>query len=165
MEYPLNKPVVELRNVHLSTKDEGSEFLEAGPMLDSFGQWAYADWPRKVKSREQLMRELAAEEKAFGSTADFSYGRYNGYTRTHAKATGFFRVEQIDGRWWFVDPEGHLFLSTGINGTPGGGAGFGGNDAGTERTNRRLDSWGMTTGGMKRPGTVMLRWPLVTTFL
>jgi hypothetical protein len=165
MEYPLNRPTVELRNVHLSTKDEGSEFLEAGPMLDSFGQWAYADWPRKIKSREQLTRELAAEEKGFGSTADFSYGRYNGYTRTHAKAAGFFRVEQIDGRWWFVDPEGHLFLSTGINGTPGGGAGFGGNDAGTERTNRRLDSWGMTTGGMKRPGTVMLRWPLGTTFL
>jgi hypothetical protein len=165
MEYPLNKPMVELRNVHLSTKDEGSEFLETGPMLDSFGQWAYADWPRKVKSREQLTRELAAEEKGFGTTADFSYGRYNGYTSTHAKAIGFFRVEQIDDRWWFIDPEGHLFLSTGINGTPGGGAGFGGNEAGTERTNRRLDSWGMTTGGMKRPGTVMLRWPLGTTFL
>ena len=165
MEYPLHKPVVELRNVHLSTKDEGSEFLEAGPMLDSFGQWAYADWPRKIKSREQLTRELAAEKKGFGSIADFSYGRYNGYTSTHAKATGFFRVEQIDGRWWFVDPEGHLFLSTGINGTPGGGAGFGGNDAWTELTNRRLDSWGMTTGGMKRPGTVMLRWTLGTTFL
>ena len=165
MEYPLNKPTVELRNVHLSTKDEGSDFLEAGPMLDSFGQWAYADWPRKIKSQEQLTRELAAEERSFGSTADFGYGRYNGYAGTRAKATGFFRVELIDGRWWFVDPEGHLFLSTGINGTPGGGAGFGVNDTGTERTNRRLDSWGMTTGGMKRPGTVMLRWPLGTTYL
>lgn len=165
MEYPLHKPTVELRNVHLSTKDEGSQFLETGPMLDSFGQWAYADWPRKIKSQEQLARELAAEERGFGSTADFAYGRYNGYASTRAKATGFFRVEQVDGRWWFVDPEGHLFLSTGINGTPGGGAGFGGNDTGTERTNRRLDSWGMTTGGTKRPGTVMLRWPLGATYL
>ena len=167
MEYPLNKPVIELRNVHLSKSDEGSEFLERGPMLDSFGQWALADWPRKLKSHDQLSRELAAEEKAFGSAADFGYGRYGGYKSTQAKATGFFRVEQVDGRWWFVDPEGHLFLSTGINGTPGGGAGFGGNNAGTtaDRTNRRLDSWGMTTGGQGRPGTAFLRWPLGPTFL
>jgi hypothetical protein len=167
MEYPLNKPVIELRNVHLSTKDEGSQFLEPGPMLDSFGQWALADWPRKIKTKEQLAHELLAEEGAFGSAADFGHARYGGYKNTQAKATGFFRVEQIDGRWWFVDPDGHLFLSTGINGTPGGGAGFGGNDAGAgaDRTNRRLDSWGMTTGGKGRPATAMLRWPLGQAFL
>jgi hypothetical protein len=167
MEYPLNKPTIEIRNVHLSTKDEGSEFLDPGAKLDSFGQWALADWPRKIKSKEQLARELAAEEKAFGSPADFGYGKYGGYKNTQVKATGFFRVEKVDGRWWFVDPEGHLFLSTGTNGAPGGGAGFGGNDAGAtvKRTNARLDSWGMTTGGQGRPGTVMLRWPQSTSFL
>ena len=165
MEYPLNKPSIELRNVHLSKTDEGSEFLELGPVLDSFGQWALADWPRKLHSQEQLARELAEEEKNFGSAADFGYGRYGGYKNTQAKATGFFRVEQIDGRWWFVDPEGHLFLSTGINGSPGGGAGFGGNDSGSNRTNRRLDSWGMTTGGKDRPATFMLRWPRGTNYL
>jgi len=165
MEYPLNRPTIELRNVHLSKIDEGSEFLEPGPMLDSFGQWALAEWPRKVKSQEQLTRELAEEQKTFGSSADFGYGSFGGYKTTHARATGFFRVEEIDGRWWFVDPEGHLFLSTGINGTPGGGAGFGGNDSGTDRTNRRLDSWGMTTGGKGRPATMMLRWPKGTNYL
>ena len=115
-----------------------------------------------------MTRELAAEEKAFGSAADFGYGRYGGYKNTQAKATGFFRVEQIDGRWWFVDPEGHHFLSTGINGTPGGGAGFGGPGpvgADASRTNRRLDLWGMTTGGTGRPGTVFLRWPRGISFL
>ena len=167
MEYPLNKPTIELRNVHLATKDEGSEFLETAPVLDSFKQWALADWPRKIKSQEQLTQELADEEKAFGSAADFGYGKYGGYKNTQARATGFFRVEKVDGRWWFVDPEGHLFLSTGTNGSPGGGAGFGGNDAGAaaDRTARRLDSWGMTTGGKGRPATVMLRWPQGTSFL
>ena len=67
-------------------------------MLDSFGQWALADWPRKLHNQEQLTRELAEEEKTFGSAADFGYGRYGGYKNTQAKATGFFRVEQIDGR-------------------------------------------------------------------
>ena len=141
---------------------------------------------------------MADEEKNLGSAADFGYGRYGGYADTHTRATGYFRVEQVDGKWWFVDPEGHLFLSTGINSTPGGGAGFGGgaggrrggggrNGAATQTTqsagvslpgnpatarsgaagnstivaltNRRLDSWGMTTGGMGRPATVMLNWP------
>ncbi len=165
MEYALNKPTIELRNVHLSKTDEGSEFLEPGPMLDSFGQWARADWPRKIKSREQLAGELAVEDRTIGSSSDFGYGRYGGYKSTQARATGFFRVEEIDGRWWFVDPEGHLFLSTGINGTPGGGAGFGGNASDVNRTNRRLDSWGMTTGGQGRPATFMLRWPRGTSFL
>ena len=155
MEYALNKPSIELRNVHLSKSDEGSEFLEPGPLLDSFGQWALADWPRKVHSQEQLTRDLAEEDKTFVSSG---YARYGGYKNTQTRATGFFRVELIGDRWWFVDPEGHLFLSTGINGTPGGGAGFG-SDPGSDRTNRRLDSWGFTTGGQQRPATVMLRWP------
>ena len=50
------------------------------------------------------------------------YCPYGGYKDTQAKATGFFRVEQIDGKWWFVDPDGHLFLSTGSNCIGGGEA-------------------------------------------
>ena len=30
-------------------------------------------------------------------------------------ATGHFRVEQQDGKWWMVDPEGRLFWSHGID--------------------------------------------------
>jgi hypothetical protein len=185
MDYPIDKPTIELRAVHLSRQDEGSAFLEKGPLVDEFGQWALADWPGKIKSREQLQQELADEEKSWGSAADFGYDEYGGYKDTHAKATGFFRVEEIDGKWWFVDPLGHLFLSTGINGT---GAGFGGGrpmrgagtrpgeaatrpspppDSESARTARRLESWGMTTGGQGRPTTVFLYWPLDrrTTFL
>jgi hypothetical protein len=31
------------------------------------------------------------------------------------RGTGFFRVEEIDGRWWFIDPDGYLYLSHGVN--------------------------------------------------
>lgn len=164
MEYALDKPIIELRNVRLSKSDEGSEFLEPGPHTDVFGQWAHSDWPRKIHSKEQLARELATEDKALAVPAAFGYGRYGGFRNTQARATGFFRVEQAEGRWWFVDPEGHLFLSTGLNGTPGGGAGFGAGQ-GNERTNKRLDAWGFNTGGEQRPGTVMLRWPAGLNFL
>lgn len=30
------------------------------------------------------------------------------------EATGHFRVQKIDGKWWFIDPEGNLFWSFGI---------------------------------------------------
>lgn len=31
------------------------------------------------------------------------------------EATGFFRTEKIDGRWWLVTPEGNKFISIGLN--------------------------------------------------
>jgi hypothetical protein len=32
-----------------------------------------------------------------------------------AEATGFIRVEQIDGVWWFINAEGERFVSIGVN--------------------------------------------------
>jgi len=46
------------------------------------------------------------------ATDDFD--QYGGWTGISAEATGFFRIEQIDGRWWLITPEGHAFFSTGI---------------------------------------------------
>ncbi len=114
MQYPIGKPTLEIRSVQLAKEDTGSEFLEKTPVVDEFGQWVHVDWPRKIKSREQLERELAEEEKTL-QLDQFNHCQYGGYMNTKAKATGFFRVEQIDGKWWFVDPDGHLFLSMGSN--------------------------------------------------
>jgi hypothetical protein len=47
---------------------------------------------------------------------NFNVSKYGGFLALKAKATGFFRVEQINGIWWFVDPEGYLFFSTGSTG-------------------------------------------------
>lgn len=161
MDYPINKPAVEIRAVRLSKEDEGSKFLEKTPVLDEFGQWAYADWPRKIQSRAQLDQERADEDKSL-KPGDFGYCQYGGYTNTHAQATGFFHVEQIDGKWWFVDPHGHLFLSTSCNGLGGRGGRGGGANAQTNLPSslqaRRLDAWGFNTGaqGMNKPYIVMV---------
>lgn len=40
--------------------------------------------------------------------------QFGGWKGKTFKATGFFRVEK-DDRWWMVTPEGHAFLSFGIN--------------------------------------------------
>jgi hypothetical protein len=178
MQYPINRPTIELRSIHLAKQDEGSEFLEGQPVVDEFGQWAHVDYPRKIHSPAQLEKELADEGKAFGSGADFGYCELGGYKDAlpagSAKVTGFFRVEQIDGIWWFVDPHGHRFLSTGSNGLGGFGGGAPGRPAigaaqpaAADRLLRRLESWGLNTGGPGRPNIVFLRWPRTpeTTFL
>jgi len=121
MQNPVGKPTLEIRSVRLSKEDPGSEILEPKPVVDEFGQWILSDWPGKIKSLAQLKTEWAQEEKELGP-GDFNYCRYGGYLGAKAKPTGFFRVEQVDGKWWFVDPDGHLFFSVSSNGMRGGGA-------------------------------------------
>ena len=152
MEYPLNEPTLEIRSIKLSQEDAGSEFLEAGPHVDEFGQWVHADWSRKIKTRVQLERELEEERKSLTGSDAFGYCEYGGYEATQAKATGFFRVEQIDGKWWFVDPHGHLFLSTGSNCISTGGRRRRGDDAQAPPPRRslvsqRMSAWGFNTVG------------------
>jgi len=43
------------------------------------------------------------------------YNRFGGWRSRSLRATGFFYTAPIEGRWWLVDPEGHLFLSKGVN--------------------------------------------------
>jgi hypothetical protein len=127
MDCPVGKPTLEIRSVSLAKEDPGSDFLEKLPVIDEFGQWIHADWPGKIKNLDRLKQEWADEEKDLGAGA-FNRCKYGGFMEKTAKATGFFRVEQIEGKWWFVDPDGHLFFSTGVNCV--------GNNAGTQTQGR-----------------------------
>jgi hypothetical protein len=120
MTAPLGKPAIEIRSVILAKDDPGSDIVDKKPVVDELGQWIPGEWPGKVKNLDQLKKEWTAEEAGLGK-GDFGFGRYGGYLNRQAKATGFFRVEKIDGRWWFVDPEGHLFFSTSSTGMGNGG--------------------------------------------
>ncbi|HEX8913818.1 MAG TPA: hypothetical protein VF796_15830 [Humisphaera sp.] len=40
---------------------------------------------------------------------------YGGWTKLTGKKTGFFRLEEIRGHWWFVTPDGNAFYSKGVN--------------------------------------------------
>lgn len=109
---PVGAVTLEIRSVRLAKDDPGDALLEPGPLVDEFGQWIHDDWPGKAASLGQLKASWSAEEKSLDA-GSFDYCQYGGYKTTKAKATGFFRVEKIDGKWWFVDPDGHLFLSMG----------------------------------------------------
>ena len=122
---PINNPEFEIRNITLTVDDPGDEYLGEIPVVDEFGQVNLVDYPEKIRSIEQLRAEWAAEDKELENIPNYyNYSRYGGYMQKQVKGTGFFRVEEVDGRWWFVDPDGYLYLHVGVSGT---GAGQGGN--------------------------------------
>ena len=117
MRYPAHAASVEIRKVSLSKTDPGDAILDGGaPLVDDFGQYRHADWPDKAASRDALTREWRQEERMLVPKSVVRPSRYGGLAGPRRKATGFFRVEKIDGRWWFVDPEGCRFWSVGVNG-------------------------------------------------
>jgi hypothetical protein len=114
MRWPIGSPTLEIRNVQL-TMNAMDTIFEPVPLVDEFGQWMPAEWPGKAKSLGDLQNAWSEEDRAL-TPGDFNTSKYGGFQVARAKATGFFRVEQIDGKWWFVDPVGCLFFSTGSTG-------------------------------------------------
>jgi len=114
MRQPIGAPSIEIRNVELSMTARDTIFGPF-PLVDEFGQWIAAEWPGKAKSLDELQASWSEEEKAL-QPGDFMVSKYGGFSTMKTGATGFFRIEKIDGIWWFVDPEGYLFFSTGSTG-------------------------------------------------
>lgn len=87
------------------------------PFVDRFGQFLHGDWPGKTHDEAELKQARADEDADFdthpGPADRNAFGGWKSGPRR--EATGFFRVEKIDGRWWFVDPEGCLFWSHGVD--------------------------------------------------
>lgn len=109
---------IQLNDVYLSVDDPGDAYLESKPVVDEFGQWNLGEFEGKVHSLEELKADWAKEdvEIAAMKTKAPKYSKYGGNLKYQVEGTGFFRVENIDGKWWFVDPQGYLFLSLGANG-------------------------------------------------
>jgi hypothetical protein len=86
------------------------------PFIDTFGQYMHKDWPRKTQSIDDLVarkQEEAIDLAAHPGPEDWN--QYGGWkSGPKLKATGFFRTEKHEGKWWLVDPEGRLFWSQGI---------------------------------------------------
>lgn len=122
MHAPINNPTLEIRSIRLSEEDPGDEYLGTEPLIDSFGQWNLGDFDGKVHSLAELQNAWKEEDQTTHK-GDFNYSKYGGYKQARIdNGTGYFRTKKIDGRWWFVDPEGYLFLSVGVDCIrPGGG--------------------------------------------
>ena len=91
-----------------------------GALVDAYGQSTRAKWPEKVSSDEQLKGAAAKEQQQLktwlAEREKSPLDKFGGWTNGPAfKASGFFRTEKRDGRWYLVTPEGHPFYSLGVN--------------------------------------------------
>ena len=93
-------------------KMDADEFL---PCFDKYGQFRWRDWPGKTKTDGDLKRAAAEEERDLAAHPGPSgRDRFGGWAAgPQLKATGRFRSEKVGGKWWLVDPDGHLFWSFG----------------------------------------------------
>ena len=123
MQWPYEDEVVDLADLRISNlcleeSPDESRRVDPGkylPFVDRYGQFAHADWKFKVKSDDAFAKDLAAERAQLKS-APKQWDRFGGWKDgPQLKATGHFRTEKVDGKWWFVTPEGYLFFSVGLD--------------------------------------------------
>ncbi|MBN2314180.1 MAG: beta-galactosidase [Sedimentisphaerales bacterium] len=87
------------------------------PFIDEFGQYIHRDWPGKTHSLEELIAHGKQEQKDLAAHPGPSErNQYGGWTAgPKLEATGFFRVQKYEDKWWLVDPDGRLFWSHGVD--------------------------------------------------
>ena len=87
------------------------------PFVDSFGQYRHKDWPGKVHSLAELKQRATDEAAELAARpGPTNWDKYGGWASgPQLRATGFFRTEKRDGRWWLVDPDGRMFFSHGVD--------------------------------------------------
>ena len=103
--------------------------------------WRDGEWrPIAARTVEQV--------HGFRPTEHVELSKYGGWKARQVQATGFFRVEKINERWWFVDPEGYLFISVGMNSVSRGGANS--DPAVAEKLFGSAEKWAAETSRMLR---------------
>ena len=79
---------------------------------------AYHQVKARTNARSQNWKEYPAKTidklPGFKFSNDPQVSPYGGWKVSQAKATGFFRVEKKDDRWWIIDPDGYPFIHKGV---------------------------------------------------
>ena len=88
------------------------------PMIDKYGQFKHRNWEGKIKVDSDFKKRLVEEAKFNKSLGKIkNRDKFGGLVNPKYKfdATGRFRVQKIEDKWFFITPEGNLFWSLGIN--------------------------------------------------
>lgn len=79
------------------------ESMVANSEKKIYGQWKWYD-TRAIQTLE-----------GFSVKKKIKTDKYGGRKDKRVNATGFFRSQKIDGRWWIVDPDGYLMINIALN--------------------------------------------------
>lgn len=87
------------------------------PFIDKYGQFKHSDWPGKCHSEADMQVRRAEEQTELSAKpGPEDWDKFGGWkTGPELGSSGFFTVAKYKGKWWLVDPEGHLFWSQGID--------------------------------------------------
>lgn len=124
--YPAKKAKYQLSEVSFDGRrlDSGKtarEVLADRPWIDCFGQYTRERWDGKIYSNDTLIAQGKADVSSAKKIPELSYphDKYGGLAGSGEKfgmdATGYFRVANVNGKWWFVTPEGNLFFAVGMD--------------------------------------------------
>ena len=105
---------VVIHNIFFSNeRPDGS--IHGQPIVDALGQKINGTWDHKTKNKLELV-EFLKKELANSETKNYPdhWSKFGGWTDFCREATGYFRTEKINGKWWLVDPDGYVFFSNGI---------------------------------------------------
>ncbi|TMP07368.1 agarase [Pseudoalteromonas sp. S3178] len=91
-----------------------TEFLTH--IVDEFGQNAKQEFTGKVHSEAELLSDKQQEAKQLLSKRPDNRSRFGGWAEgPKLEATGYFRTAKYNDKWSLVDPDGYLYLATGID--------------------------------------------------
>ncbi len=86
------------------------------PFVDQYGQYKHKSWKGKIHTDQDLKTQDSLEIISFSKHMPKERSLYGGWAKgPKLKATGFFRTEKYNEKWWMVDPEGYLFWTAGVN--------------------------------------------------
>lgn len=91
--------------------------------------------PLMIESKKKPSQEWKARETytiqqldGYKVKSDPEYSQYGGMVDTQFPSTGFFYTRKVKGRWWLVDPEGHLCIHKAVCAVgPGSGKNYAAN--------------------------------------
>ncbi|TLX78168.1 hypothetical protein E9993_00350 [Labilibacter sediminis] len=88
------------------------------PFINKYGQYKHAVWEGKITDGSQFAEAIIKEKKDIKAhPSSKEWNRFGGFANgPKFEATGNFRTQKINGKWWIIDPDGCLFWSTGVNG-------------------------------------------------
>ncbi len=84
-------------------------------LCNKYGQSTLRKTANTVNTDEELLALMKPYKNETLQDAQYARSKYGGdKTKKLDDGTGFFRTHHDGKRWWLVDPEGYLYLSSGV---------------------------------------------------
>jgi hypothetical protein len=121
MDNPPDNSNIEIYSITLTKEKPVEKVIEPTLLVDKFGQWIPVEWDNKIHTIKELEEAWSRDDSILNVQSKIlERSKYGGFLKKKYKATGYFRTQKINNRWWFIDPDGYQFLATGVNGVSAG---------------------------------------------